>query len=151
MKRRYKALILNDYEGAYYAQWIKEGKKKIETRMKRMFSYRGDLVICCGATNSVTENAGKALCIVNLWKARPMQNEAAEIAAACIGWDKDRKSHLLKDWRHFNYDFEYKNLKVSGDWRGIFEIELPEDVTIIRKPEIHMFWEKEDPEGNIFK
>ena len=140
--RIYKGLILNDYENTPYAQWVKEGKKLIETRMNRQFNYRGDLIICCGATNSVTTNAGKALCIVNLWKARPMKNEPKEIEASCIDWNEKRKAHLLKDWRHFNYDFIFKDYVVKRDgsnganYQGIFDIKLPDDVIIIPKPEI---------------
>lgn len=44
----YKGLVVNDYEATPYAQWIKEGKKKIETRMNRLFSFRGDIIVCCG-------------------------------------------------------------------------------------------------------
>ena len=66
MERVYKALILNDYEEAHYATMVKDGIKLIETRMKRLFAFRGDIVICCGAGKSVTSNAGKALCIVEI-------------------------------------------------------------------------------------
>lgn len=156
MKRRYKALILNDYEGAHYAQLVKEGTKPIETRMGRQFSYRGDLIICCGATNSVTANAGKALCIVELWKARPMKNEPREIEAACIGWDEKRRAHLLRNWRHFNYDFTFKNYVVIGEgkqganYQGIFEIELPDDVEIIERHEIKAYIENDEAQTTIF-
>ncbi|HWY09996.1 MAG TPA: ASCH domain-containing protein [Bacteroidia bacterium] len=154
--RKFKALILNDYEGAHYATWVKEGKKKIETRMRRLFAYRGDIVICCGEANSVTDNAGKALCIVNIWKGRPMRNDPKEIEASCIGWDKDRKSLLLKDWRHFSYDFIFKNYVVKkegsngANYQGIFEIELPDDVIIIPKPEITVFEEQEETQTTMF-
>ena len=61
--RKYKALIMIDYEGGPTPEWIKTGEKTIETR-HRSFNYRGDIVICCEKTNSVGKNAGKALCIV---------------------------------------------------------------------------------------
>lgn len=137
--RKYRALILNDYEHAQYAEWVKTGKKPIETRMGRMFSYRGDLVICCGKTNSVGPNAGKALCIVELYDARPMKNTPDEIAAACIEWHPKRKSHLLRNWRHFSRDFEFKDYATKKNFQGIFEIEIPDDVAIIPKPEIKEF------------
>ncbi len=140
--RIFKALILNDYENAPYAQYVKEGRKKIETRMNRLFSYRGDVVICCGKTNSVSNNAGRALCIVEIWKGRPMKNEVDEMLAACIEWCEDRKALLLRNWRHFNYDFIFKDYVVKregskgANYQGIFEIALPDDVIIIPKPEI---------------
>ena len=112
--------------------------------MKRLFSYRGDIVICCGATNSVGANAGKAICIVNIFDGRPMKNTPAEIEAACIGWHPDRKSLLLKDWRHFSRDFEFAPLAVKKNFQGIFSIEIPEDVVIIPRPEINSFEETKD-------
>lgn len=131
----YKALILNDYPHAPYAEWVKTGIKSIETRMGRMFSYRGDLVICCGKKNSEGSlNAGKALCIVNLWKARPMVKEDEH--AAMIHYDAQRICHLLKDWRHFSRDFEFAPQRVFGAFQSIFEIEMPADVEIIPKPDI---------------
>ena len=33
-QRIYKALIMNDYPGAPYADWIKNGEKTIETRFR---------------------------------------------------------------------------------------------------------------------
>ncbi|MGI8582967.1 MAG: hypothetical protein ACR2KX_12255 [Chitinophagaceae bacterium] len=53
----YKALTMNDYKGAPYAEWIKTGEKTIETR-HRTFNYRGDIFTCCVKTNSVGKNAG---------------------------------------------------------------------------------------------
>ena len=47
------------------------GEKTIEIRHKS-FNYLGDIVICCGKTNSVSSNAGKTLCIAELWKIRDM-------------------------------------------------------------------------------
>lgn len=130
----YNGIILNDYADAPYAEWVRIGKKKIETRMNRLFSYRGDIVICCGKTNSVSKNAGKAICIVEIWKGRNMLPE--DVEDACIEWHKDRKSLLLRNWKHFNYDFEFSNLKVSGAWQSIFQMTIPDDVVIIPKPEI---------------
>ncbi len=150
MQRIYKALVLNDYEGTPYAQWVKEGRKKIETRMNRLFTYRGDIVICCGATKSVSDNAGKALCIVEIWKGREMRNTPEEIEAACIGWDKDRKSLLLRNWRHFNYDFKFAPQAIQKNFQGIFSIALPEDVIIIPKPGILPFIEKEVTQSELF-
>jgi len=138
--RKYKALILNDYEGAPYAEWIKTGEKTIETRY-RSFNYRGDIVICCGKTNSVGKNAGKALCIVELWKIRDMQK--GDEKAAGVKCRPGIKSFLLRNWRHFNYDFEFAAQRVGGAWQSIFEITIPDDVEIIARPEIRGSKEKE--------
>jgi len=140
--RRYKGLVLNDYPGKPYAQWVKEGVKTIETRMNRLFSYRGDVIICCGKTNSDSPNAGKALCIVEIWKGRSMVK--ADEAAACIEWHPARKSLLLRNWRHFSYDFEFAALKVGGSWQSLFDMVIPDDVQIIPRPEILPYPEKEN-------
>jgi hypothetical protein len=143
MTRTYKAIILNDYTGAPYATWIKWGVKTIETRM-RSFGYRGDIIICCGKTNSVGSNAGLALCIVELWKIRGMRKQ--DVAAAGVSYDPARKSFLLKNWRHFSRDFEFAPQRVSGAWQSLFDIKLPADVKIIQKPEIEPFHERETEE-----
>lgn len=140
MKRKFKALILNDYQGAPYASWIKEGEKTIETR-HRSFNYRGDIVICCGKTNSVGANAGKALCIVELWKIRPMIK--ADEKAAGVRYNPGIKSFLLRNWRHFSRDFDFSPQKVSGAWQSLFDIILPDDVKIIPRPDIRPYDEKE--------
>jgi hypothetical protein len=132
-QRIYKALIMNDYEGAPYAEWIKTGETTIETR-HRSFSYRGDIVICCGKTNSVGKNKGNALCIVELWKIREMKKEDEE--AAGVSFRPGIKSFLLKNWRHFSRDFEFSPRRISGAWQSIFEIRIPEDVEIIPRPDI---------------
>jgi ASCH domain-containing protein len=137
--RTYKALIMNDYPGAPYAEWIKTGEKTIETR-QRSFSYRGDVVICCGKTNSVGKNAGKALCIVELWKIRPM--EKADEEAAGIKYNPELKSFLLRNWRHFSRDFEFSPQRVSGAWQSLFDITIPDDVEIISITGIKPFQEK---------
>lgn len=138
MKRIYKALILNDYENAPYAVWIKHGEKTIETR-HRSFNYRGDVVICCGKTNSIGKKAGKALCIVNLWKIRDMQ--PGDEKATGVKCRPGIKSFLLKDWRHFSRDFEFAPQRVSGAWQSLFEIVIPDDIQIIAKPDIRPFKE----------
>lgn len=140
-RKTFKALILNDYEGAPYATWIKTGEKTIETR-HRSFSYRGDIVICCGKTNSVGKNAGNALCIVELRKIRPMKK--TDEKAAGIKYDPGIKSFLLRNWRHFSRDFKFSPQRVSGAWQSIFEITIPADVEIIPRPDIKPFKENED-------
>ncbi|MEO6638343.1 MAG: ASCH domain-containing protein [Ginsengibacter sp.] len=137
--KKYKALIMNDYEDAPYAEWIKTGEKTIETR-RRSFRYRGDVVICCGKSNSVGKNAGKALCLVELWKVRDMQK--GDEKAAGVKCRPGIKSFLLRNWRHFSYDFEFASQRVAGAWQSIFEITLPPDVTIIPMPGITAFEEE---------
>lgn len=140
MDRTYKALVMNDYPGAPYADWIKWGEKTIETR-RRSFLYRGDLIICCGKTNSVGKNRGKALCIVELWKARPMQKGDEE--AAGVTYHPSITSLLLRNWRHFSRDFEFAPQRISGAWQSLFTISIPHDVQIIPRPDIVPFAEKE--------
>ena len=134
--RIYKALIMNDYPGTPYAEWIKTGKKTIETR-SRTFKYRGDFVICCGKTNSVGKNAGKALCIVELWKIRPMKK--GDEKASGVPYNTRTMCYLLRNWRHFSTDFEFSPQRISGAWQSLFTIEIPEGVRIIPKPEIKPF------------
>lgn len=138
--KTYKAIIMNDYKDAPYADWIKTGEKTIETR-HRSFNYRGDIIICCGKTNSVGRNAGKALCIVDLWKIRDMQK--GDEKAAGIKCRPGIKSFLLRNWRHFSYDFEFAPQRVAGAWQSIFEITIPRNVEIIPRPDIKGFEEDE--------
>jgi hypothetical protein len=147
MERLIPALVVNDYELFPYGEWIKYGKKTIETRMNRLFSYRGDIAICVGSTNSVGKNKGKAICIVEIWHGRPMNNTPHEIEACCIGWDKNRKSLLLRNWRHFSRDFEFSKLATKKNFQGIFEIAIPDDVEIIPQPHIMPF---DEIESNLF-
>ena len=120
-------LILNDYPELHYATWVSEQKKKIETR-NRAFSYRGDLIICCGQ-KSVTKNAGLALCIVNFYDVVEMRAEHVKDAMCSIY--PNAKAMLLKDWRYFNRKFSFSKHRVSGTFQGIFQIELPPDIIIL--------------------
>ena len=138
MPNIFKALILNDYEGAPFADWIKTGEKTIETR-HRSFKYRGDLVICCGKTNSVGPNAGKAICLVELWKVRPMKK--TDEKAAGVSFDPGIYSFLLRNWRHFNRDFDFAPQRVSGAWQSLFDIRLPAGIVIVPRPDIQPFVE----------
>lgn len=68
---KYKALILLDEPaGRHFATWVEQRLKTLETRMK-LFSYTGDLVICC-SSGSMTKNAGRALCLVHFGQGVPM-------------------------------------------------------------------------------
>lgn len=132
--RIYPALVLNDYPGEHYATWIEQQKKTLETRFRK-FSHRGDLVICCG-NKSVSANKGKALCIVNLFDARPMENTQADEDAAKIAYAPGRIVHLLKDWQYFSRKFHFTHYYVSGTYQGIFKIRIPDDVQIIQQPKL---------------
>lgn len=114
----------------------------------KQFSHRGDLVICCGNGNSVGDNRGNALCIVNLWHARGMRNNTEEEIAARIAYHPLRRVHLLKEWRHFSRDFKFVPQRVNGVFQSIFTIAIPDDVEIIARPDI-MPW-AEPAEATLF-
>lgn len=124
----YNAIVLNDTIAAPYATWMEKGLKTIETRWKT-FKYRGDLVICCGA-KSETENAGFALCVVNLYDAIPML-EKHELAAY-VNAEPGRIAHLTNYRRLFSRKFKFSKQIVSGAFQSIFQITLPDDVKIYR-------------------
>lgn len=126
-ERIYKALILNDYECGRYADLVYKQIKTIETRYRRT-AHRGNLIICCGKTNSVGPNAGKALCMVDLINCRPMLVEDEK--AACIEYQPNRFAWELRFWSYFSRQFEFAPCKVRGTWQGLFDIRLPDDVTI---------------------
>lgn len=121
------ALVLNDYPEKHYATWVKDGIKTLETRGKK-FSYTGDLVICCG-NKSVTNNAGKALCIVHFGEGRPMVDEDAN--SACIENAPGRIVYPLTDLRHFSYDFKFTDYAVKKNFQGIFSVKIPDFVKIL--------------------
>lgn len=128
-KKIYKGLVVNDYKNTPYATWIKEGVKTIETRMNRSFSFRGDVIICCGKTNSIGPNAGKALCIVEIYAGGNMQPEHAE--ASCIEYHPKRKVLLLRNWRYFSRDFEFSKMAIQKNFQGMFDMKIPEGIEII--------------------
>lgn len=139
--RIYEALILNEP----YADWVKQGRKLIETRMNKRFSFRGDIVICCDKGKSKkSKNAGKALCIVDLWKVRTMRDSDEHYA--CIGNAHGRISHLLRDWRHFSRDFEFSPVAIKKNFQGMFSLRIPDDVEIIPRPDIIPFREFLSPQ-----
>jgi len=128
MKEIYNCLILNDYPEKHYASNLAAKLKTIETR-DRAFTYRGDLIICCGA-DSVTRNAGFALCIVNFYDVVTMTKDHEK--DAMIEVFPKAKAMLLKDWRYFNRKFSFAKRRVSGPFQGIFQITLPDDVFILK-------------------
>lgn len=127
--RIYPAIVLNDYPDKHYATWVQEQKKTIETRMIS-FKHRGPIIICCG-NSSVTRNAGRALCIVDLYQVRPMTKE--DEVMACIENAPGRMAHLLKDWLYFSKSWEFKHHKVSGSFQSIFKVRIPDGIQVVKQ------------------
>lgn len=129
--RIYNAIILNEP----YAGWVKDGRKTIETRMRRMIKLSGDIIICCDKGKSHGfENAGKALCIVESEGGRSMTN--ADAQDACIECVPGRIAYPLKNRRIFSYDFLVADYAIpepgkrNPNWQGIFKIRIPDFVQI---------------------
>lgn len=119
------AIILNEP----YANFVKQGIKTIETRMRNLSKLKGDIVICCDKGKSKgSYNAGKAICIVKSEGARAMVDQDA--TAACIGNVPGRYAYPLSDLRHFSYDFNFVDYAVTKNWQGIFQIRIPDFVEI---------------------
>lgn len=145
-----KALILNDYgPDEDYATYVYQGIKTIETRMGRLFSYRGDLVICKGSSKSVGENKGMALCIVNVWHGRMML--PSDEKAACVAYHPNRRSLLLKDWRYFSEMFSFTDFAVSKNYQGIFDLWVPDYIDVIPQPQIIGFQEDVLKQQTLFQ
>jgi hypothetical protein len=138
--RVYPALVVNDYDGATYGQWIKEGVKPLETRMGRHFKPVPDLVICVGKGKSVGKNKGLAICMVDLtgWGMMDRRHEEA----ACIEFHEDRYIHHLDNWRYFSRDFEFAPCAVKRNFQGIFSVRIPDDVQIIPQTQIKSYNER---------
>lgn len=119
------AIILNEP----YANFVKQGIKTIETRMRNLSKLKGDIVICCDKGKSKgSYNSGKAICIVKSEGARAMVDQDA--TAACIGNAPGRYAYPLSDLRHFSYDFNFVDYAVTKNWQGIFQIRIPDFVEI---------------------
>lgn len=124
------AIILNEP----YADYVKIGKKIIETRM-RLFTFSGDIVICCDKGKSKgSKNAGNCLCVVYWTAGRPMIDEDAE--GACIENVPGRYAFPLSNRRLFSYDFKFTDYAIGQDgrkpnWQGIFSVRIPDFVTIL--------------------
>jgi hypothetical protein len=124
--RVYNAIILNEP----YADWVKTGKKTIETRMRRL-NLKGDTVFCCDkGLSKGSKNAGKAICLVEVLDSRPMEDEDAE--AACIENIPGRVAFPLTNLRHFSYDFNFTDYAITRNWQGVFKIRIPDFVQIIK-------------------
>lgn len=82
-----------------WAALIASGKKTIETRTWKT-SHRGDLLICASARPPDGENAGHAVCIVELVECRVMvvEDEAAacfKIFQAAYAWELRNVRHVV--------------------------------------------------------
>lgn len=97
-----------------YANWVCEGKKKIETRTWNT-NYRGDLVICSSQSPKV-EPYGKALCVVEVYKTEPMKKEHEH--DACVKVYPRAWAWHLRNIRRIN-----PPVPVKGKL-GIYDLEL---------------------------
>lgn len=147
LMRVYWALILNEP----FAGWVKEGKKTIETRMRLMSKLVGDVVICCDKGKSVgSPNFGKALCIVSVAHGRPMIDE--HIKYACIENAPGRYAYPLSNRRLFSYDFNFSDYAIiqpgkrNANWQGLFQLRIPDFVTIIPAMPIE---QNDDKQNNL--
>jgi hypothetical protein len=147
MGRIFNAVVLLDEPGAnHYATMVEKKIKTIETRMRNILP-EGEIIICC-SNGSMTANKGKALCIVNVGKGRPMTTEDEK--EACIESVPGRIAFPLTDWKYFSRKFEFSKRIVSGTFQGIFQIEVPEDVKIFdvetTKAMIYLKQQGQDPQ-----
>jgi hypothetical protein len=123
--RIYSAIILNEP----YAEYVRTGKKTIETRMRRMIP-DGYIIICCDKGKSKrSSNAGKAICLVKVVGCRPMKDE--DVVAACIENVPGRYAFPLQNLFHFSYNFSFTDYAVTKNWQGIFRLRLPDFVNLI--------------------
>lgn len=122
------AIILRDYIKAPYAQWMKEGKKTIETRDRMFKALRGPIVICCSNESFCSPNAGRAVCIVNFYEATDMGPEH-ELLACCKS-EPGRIAYLTNNRRLFSYDFLFAPQRVSGAFQSVFKIRIPDRIRV---------------------
>jgi len=116
-----------------WASMIASGKKSIETR--RWFtSFRGDLLIVSTAKPTVPGLPnGKALCIVELYKCRPMDTWDEKLA--CCQYYPGAYAWVLRNIRPI------EPFAVRGS-QGFYDVEIPEqtsrntaDQTLFSAPE----------------
>lgn len=119
------ALVLNQP----YAMYVKEGKKIIETRMRRFHHWKGGDIVFCMGKNNDHELAGKAICVVNMATWRIMKDEDAE--GACIENVPGRYAYDLSDLRQLSYNFNTTDYAVQKNYQGIFTVRIPDFVKII--------------------
>ncbi|RYC70838.1 ASCH domain-containing protein [Spirosoma sordidisoli] len=116
-----KAITLKDSPDPW-ATLIEYGIKTIETRTWST-KYRGDLLICA-SKSSKTPNAGKAVCVVEVYDCRPM-TPADENAARCDIYPN------AFSWRLRNLRWLSEKFSVTGQL-SIYEVEIPEGIRIYR-------------------
>jgi hypothetical protein len=76
------------------------------------------------------EDAGLAVCIVDLYDAMPMR--VGHEKDACIEAVPGRIAHITDKLRHFSRKFKFAPCRVSGSFQSIFQIVLPDGVEIIK-------------------
>lgn len=133
--RIFNAIILNDYTSEivgtskHYASNVRDGLKTLETREQKFDDkWEGDMVICCGK-KSPTRSASKALCIVHWGKAEKMADQHEE--AAMIANNGRKYVYPLTNRRLFSREFDFTKCYVSGSFQSIFQIRIPDDVSIL--------------------
>jgi hypothetical protein len=128
--RVYNAIVLVDEPGEpskHYATMVHDKVKQIETRMRDIIP-EGDIVICC-SNKSMTKYKGLALCIVHASKGRGMTKEDEPLAR--IEFVYGRMAFDLTHWRYFSRKFEFSKRYVSGSFQSIFQISIPDNITIL--------------------
>jgi hypothetical protein len=101
-----KSLILNEP----YASKVRSGEKKIETRLGKLFTHRGDLAVCSN------------------------QGRYAGEEQAGVPYHARRGCLFLRDWRYPSKDIFYKQCFYYGSYQSIFEIEI--NTELIPQPQI---------------
>ena len=109
-KKTWKAISLKQP----WANLVATGKKTIETRTWPT-KYRGDLVIC-SSQNPKIEPYGKALCIVELYDVRPMEEKDEK--KACVKVYPKAQAWFLRNLRPID-----PPIPVKGSL-GIFNLKL---------------------------
>ncbi len=120
-----KALTLQDDAPKNPTPWltlVEYDLKKIETRRNWMNrSHRGDTLLTASAT-SRTPNAGKAVCVVDIYDIVPMTTEHE--LDACIEVFEFAWALKTRNLRWLSRKFPVKGTL------GIFDVEMPADVTL---------------------
>ena len=115
-----------------YANWVAEGRKKIETRTWTT-KYRGDLLICASQSGKGTPK-GVALCVVELYGIRLMTE--ADEEAACIRLYPRAKAWLIRNVRVLDEPLPVKGklslykVKVEDDFVRRNDINIVKQATL---------------------
>lgn len=145
-----KAISLKDYPEKQYATWVEQGHKDIETRKWKPRSFKPgdaiDILICC-SKKSATENAGLAICVVELYHIELMREEHED--RACCGFYRRRSGEPAWAWFFRNRRTLSRKFPVSGEL-SLFDVDIPADITFIKEPCLYtapapIFLQKQTP------